>query len=1038
MDFVHLHVKSHYSMLHALAKPTEIVDAAAKLGQKAIALTDFGLCAGFPKFVKSCKKAGIKPILGMEILMVNDMSVKEKGDSSKRKSIVLIARNSAGYRNLLDLSSTSFISGFYQKPRIDPSYLKERTEGLICLTGNIYSHIPSLVWTNESAKAEASMKFYKEVFGKWFFVEILRHPGFTAEAEVMAKMETLASKYGVKCVAANDVRYLVKGDAEAHDIFTCLENTKCVKDEGRFRLSGAEYYLKSSEEMCSLFSDKPEYIERTMEIAEAVDVSTMEEEKDGLPGHHISGDVPPEKFLRDLVFNGLKAKGLSDDERYVDRLEYELKVFSVCGYVRYFLVLWDFVANAKSKGIRVGPGRGSAAGSLALYVLDITKLDPIKYDLLFERFLSVDTKYTMDPSDFGVDFTIDHKTSPSCDSVKLHKLCLKHPEFNKNEFVSEGKFMRDKGVLDDFFRICDAVSGGAAAPGVKNKCNSKIAYWAGITSARFSGKFRPSETMTSTRVSPPDVDMDFDYFRREEVYRYLIDTYGEEYTCNIGTYNSLMVRATLRSVAKAMDLADDWTSGESKTLDMADEIAKMADPACKTIEEARHTNPELSRVLSKYPKYAEICKKVEGRISCGGIHAAGIVVSRRKVKELSPMRTSAKTVCSQYDKDEMEAIGMLKFDILALKTLSIVENCLKMVRDRHGLDIDIDTVEPTDDNVFRVLRDGVTNGIFQVEGYGMTKLITSMRVSTFEDIVAANAIYRPGPLAAKVNELYCDFKFGKRKIEYDHPSMEPVLKSTYGLIVYQEQVMNLSKAMAGFTSSEADKLRKAIGKKNMEIMAQMKEKFIAGCQLNGISSGVATKTWENIEKFGGYGFNRSHAACYAYLAYQTAWLKRYYTIEYMCALMSANIGDDRLDGYIEEARELLKLKILPPDVNSSKSVFTIEEGGIRLPLTYIKGVGDVAVRKIVEGQPYSDFRDFAVRNLSREVNSRSLGLLVDGGALARFRTTKEEVNKYFETLKKELKSRKYDPSSYVGSDGLFDEMTRWVVGDDGNSRNVSC
>jgi DNA polymerase III subunit alpha len=1022
VEYVHLHVKSHYSMLHALATPSQLVSKASKIGQRAIALTDFGLCAGFPKFAESCKKAGIKPIFGMELFVVKNMDEKEKGDGSRRKSIVLIARTAEGYRNLLDISSESFMRGFYQKPRIDFAYLEKKSAGLICLTGGIYSHIPSMVWVNDMEKADKAMKYYKRLFGEWFFVEITRHPGVPEEEQVMKSMEELARRHGVRCVAANDVRYADKSDAEAHDVFTCLENTKCVKDEGRFRLKQPEYYLKTSEEMCALFADRPEYIQASADIAASIEITTIEEGKDCIPGAHISGDRSPSEFLRQLVFDGLKSKGLGNDERYVDRLEFELKVFDVCGYTLYFLVLWDFVANAKSKGIRVGPGRGSAAGSLALYVLDITKLDPIKYDLLFERFLSVDTAYHLEPADFGLSFDLPHAGSPMVDSKKLFEICSKHAEFNKEAFVLEGGMMRDRGVLETFYSVCDMFLADGRI-GNRNKCNSRIAYWMGMTTAAPSDQFRPGEKMTSSRVSPPDVDMDFDFFRREEVYRYLIDTYGEEYTCNIGTYNALMVRATLRSVAKAMDLANDWVNGGKAgegTLQMADDIAKMAEAKAKTIDEAAACNPELNQVLKKYPKYAEICRKIEGRISCGGIHAAGIVVSNRKVRELSPMRTSKATVCSQFDKDEMEHVGLLKFDILALTTLSIVDNAVKMIADRHHIDLDMDALEPDDQNVFKMLNAGITNGIFQMEGYGMTKLLSNMHVDSFEDMIAANAIYRPGPLGAKVDELYCDYKFGRKQIEYPHPSVEPVLKPTYGLIVYQEQVMNVAKAMAGFSSSQADKLRKAIGKKKMDIMAEMKEKFVAGCQANGITVAVANDTWDKIELFGGYGFNRSHAACYAFLAYQTAYLKRHYTIEFMCALMTANIGKDELVKYMIETRDRLQIKLYGPDVSCSKTSFVIEDGGIRVPLTHIKGVGDVAVQKIVNGQPYRDFRDFAERNTCREVNSRALSLLVEGGALSSFRVSKDEVLTYFEDLKKERKALKYDATAYNNAPSLMD------------------
>lgn len=606
----------------------------------------------------------------------------------------------------------------------------------------------------------------------------------------------------------------------------------------------------------------------------------------------------------------------------------------------------------------------------------------------------------------------------------LYRICSNHPEFNKDVFMQEGRKMRDANIVKDFLSILSDFIDGKLKKGTRNKCNSYIAYWAGMTTAKPIGNFRPNETMAAARVSPPDVDMDFDYFRREEVYNYLISTYGEDYTCNIGTYNSFKVRATLRSVAKAMDLANDWVSGSKtgeRTLAMADSIAKMADSKSVSLKEAISGSPELMKIMNSYPRYAKACEKIEGRISCGGVHAAGIVVSNTKVKELSPMRTSSGVVCSQFDKDEVEKIGLLKFDILALKTLSVIDQCVKMIAQRHNVTLDVDSIEPNDQNVFKLFNSGLTNGVFQMEGYGITKLILDMHIDSFEDIVAVNAIYRPGPLGAKVNELYCDFKFGRKTIEYPHPSMKQVLDPTYSMIVYQEQVMNLSKAMAGFTSSEADKLRKAIGKKNMEIMSEMKSKFISGCGSNGITEKIATDTWDKIELFGGYGFNRSHAACYAYLAYQTAYLKRYYTIEYMCSLMSANIGDDeKIEKYMNEVKTVLKIPLYGPDVNKSKDIFIIEGNGIRTPLTFVKGVGDVAVRKIMENQPYEDFRQFTYKN--NGVSTKVVSLLCEAGAMRHFGRDKASLSEYFSSLKKEMKSSKVKESSFSNAPTLLSMM----------------
>lgn len=606
---------------------------------------------------------------------------------------------------------------------------------------------------------------------------------------------------------------------------------------------------------------------------------------------------------------------------------------------------------------------------------------------------------------------------------KLYEVCKEHPSFDRDTFVAEGKHMRLTGVFDGFAELCQSFVDGKLSVGTKNVCNSSMAYWFGLTSAPPTDRFKPQEKLVASRVSPPDVDVDFDYYRRDEVYDYLVQTYGEDYTCNIGTYNTLKARATVRFVSKALDTGNNWIPGETKPnrdlLAHADAMAKMC-PECDTVEEACEENKELAIALKTKGDFLDICKEVNGRISSAGKHPAGIIVSTRKVEELTPLRVAKGAVCAQFDGPELEDIGLLKFDILALKTLSIIENTLKMVKENYGRDIDIDNIEPNDQDVFKMLNMGYTKGIFQMEGRAITGLLTDIVVDNFEDLVATNAIFRPGPLGNDVNTLYCDYKHGRQAIRYEHPSMEQALKTTYGLIVYQEQVMNISKTMAGFTSSEADKLRKGIGKKNDKIIAELGEKFIAGCVLNDIPEIVAKKTWENIEKFGGYGFNRSHAACYAYLAYQTAYLKKYYTKEFMCCLLSASTEDEKLAAYMTEAKGF-GFSLYGPNVNHSKMSFTIEEEdgviAFRAPLTFLKGVGAKAVKGIIDNQPYTDMRDFVSRNNGREVNSKVVSLLIEGNAFSCFGGSLEGMKQQYEAVKKELKNRKVDPKDY--SPGTF-------------------
>jgi DNA polymerase-3 subunit alpha len=1019
--------------MRGLCSPGEIVEVAADMGMRAVAVTDFNMCSSFPKFVKACVKKGIKPILGTEVIVVPDMAVKERGFLG---NVVLLAKNRIGYRNILKISSESHINGMYFKPRVDMALLELYSDGVICMTGSISGHVPTLLFKNEKDDALAAFKEYKRIYGDDFYCQMSVHNYFDSnmqeqERNVMADMYRMATHFGVKCVATNDVRYLRKEQQEPYDVLMCLDTGqyKCVKDDERYKIDSNDFYFKSAEEMLEMYPKHPEFIEETVNVADKIDDDVMEFGGDYVPGSHICGDKPPLDFLRDIVMDGMMKKGLSDKKEYMDRIEFELRVFEACGYVLYFLILWDFINFANNNGIRVGPGRGSAAGSLCLYVLDITKLDPIKYDLLFERFLSIETFRNIDESDFGIKPL--GKDSIEVESRKIMDRVKRHPEFDIDIFNEEGREMKRLGVVDEFILMCAKFIDEDPVAGSENKCNSSIAYWLGITTKKPTGSLIIYEKMIATRVSPPDVDVDFDYDRRNEVYQYLREVYGEEYTCNIGTYNFFKVKATFKAVAKALDIGGCWEPGDKKagqaTLDKADLISKMTPGKAETIEEALEMNRDLAATLNKIPGFLDICRSIEGLPSHGGVHPAGLIVSNRKVVELAPMRVAAGQICSQFDGPQMEDNGLLKFDILAVTVLSVMGKTINMVEKRTGRKIDIDSIEPDDENVFMVFNKGLTKGVFQMEGGGITDLLKSMNVDSFEDIIATNAIYRPGPLEANVDKMYCDIKHGRMEATYEHESMRSVLEPTYGLIVYQEQVMNISKAMASFTSSEADKLRKAIGKKNMELMETMKEKFMRGCVANSIPERVARETWEKIEKFGGYGFNRSHAACYAMLAYQTAYLKRYHTVEFFSCLMTSEVGDaDKIASYMSECR-MLGIKVFPPHINLSKCEFELEdyvEAGeqktaIRAPLTFLKGVGKKAVDIIVKNQPYNDLRDFVDKNNVREVTSKVVEVMAESRVFDCFGEDPDKVKKRFLAIKKELKSRKVDPANYSGGVSEF-------------------
>ena len=1021
-DFTHLHVHSHYSIFQALPKPKELVAAAAKIGFKALALTDYGLCAGFPGFVVACRKAGIKPLLGYEAYIVPDRMVKEKGE--KRFNVLLIAKNRIGYKNLIDISSEGHINGsYFGRPRIDLQYLAEHSKGLVCSTANISGHVPTKIHLNEEDKARAAMGWYKDVFGDDFYAEIMFHKYMKQatqdmEMSVMKRLLEMANSMGVKSFCSNDVRYCTTDQAPCLEAYMCCPKpTRPLKDPRHFSLETNEFYLKTPEEMAQYFS--PELMQTTAEIVEKVDSDILGGTEDYLPRFDVPDGHTEGTFLRSLIYEGMKAKGLYDKPEYRERAEMEMKVFEACNYVKYFLVLWDFVNAAKRNGIIVGPGRGSAAGSLCLYALNITKLDPLEHGLLFERFLSVAVERKIEPADFGLDAK-DVKEGGGLDPEKMLAMCSRSNEFDRDRFLSEGREMRRLGVVDQLFDLAS----GTSNQGTRNDCNSWIAYWSGLTGTRPDGPLKITEKMIATRVSPPDVDLDFDDHRRDEVYRYLDQKYGDDYTCNIGTYTTMGPRKVIEYMGKVFDVGNDWTEDKPKersaTLEIIRRLADMVEekPGID-FEEAFVRNPALKTEMMRYGNdFINACLGLEGRNMGMGFHAAGYVASKQPIHELVPLRLNKDGMAvSQFDKDEMEELGLLKYDILALRTLTVISETVRLVKSRHGIDIDPDVLDFRDQEVFNVLNRGITNGIFQYESSGMTQLLQQMHVDDFEDMVAAAAIFRPGPLAAKVNEDYCAVKHGRMKPVYDHPCMEETLKTTYGCLIYQEQIIELSKVMAGFTSSQADKLRKACGKKIHALMLEIKPKFVKGCIDNGIGEGVATRVWAKIEEFGSYGFNKSHSACYAFIAYQTAYLKRYYTLEFMCCLLTSVVGKpEKLPKYMQETKGVFNFPLYRPDVNLSGLDFEIAEGenAIQVPLTYLKGVGRTPAATIIENRPYENFREFVEKTHDKDVNKTVVEALIDVGSFNLWEPDGEKLKIMYQGLIKEFKSRKVKKERFSG------------------------
>ena len=961
--FCHLHNHSYYSVLDGLSSPEQMVDAAVKKGFKSLALTDHGSCGGWYEFQKACKAAGIKPILGNEVYICPDH--KDRDAKAPRYHLVLLAKNQQGIKNLMKLSTVSEIEGKYHKPRIDFELLKTYHEGIICLSACCIGELCTKIWQEDMTGALDFVDKYKEIFADDFYIEIMIHKyndnakdQEQRERTLAKKLYQLAKTKNIKAVCTNDSHYAEECDAKYHDVMLSMQTHDHIKNPDRFTFNGQEFYLKSYDEMFALYKSAPELLTNTVEIAEKVEADAiLIPSKDLLPHFKLPiGFDREDQYLKTLVKDGMKSKGLINKPEYRERIKMEMNLIVSCGFVRYFLTLWDIINFANQQGIRVGIGRGSGAGSLCLYVLGITKLDPLEHGLLFERFIN--------------------------------------PE----------------------------------------------------------------------RVSPPDVDIDFDYFRRDEIFDYIIRKYGNDYCCKIGTYNTFKAKAAIRYAAKALDIGGDWERYQvarknnpnvkiemtKKSLDLADFIAKqIPEGPGVTIESALKEDAAFRSAMQRYPELLDAVRHVENTVSSSGVHPAGIIICKEPVVEHIPLRESKGAICSQFTMSEVEELGLLKFDMLALKTLTVIEDTLQMVRKRSGTVIDIDNLKPNDPKVFTLFNGGYKNmdnrGIFQFEAHGISKLLQNIHVDTFNDLTVCNALYRPGPLGAGVHELYCDYKHGRKKIMYLHPKMGEVLHETYGIMVFQEDIMKVVQKLAGFTLGQADWLRKVVGKKKPELIKKenLDVLFIEGCKKNSnIDEKTAKQIFEQIEYFSGYGFNKSHSAAYAMLAYQTAWLKFYYPIEFMCNLLSSEInGSDKgqkLDSYVSEARRM-GLIIKGPDINKSGLKYSIatfmdqktgkEKDGIRTPLTVVNGVGEKAVQSIVENQPYSDLKDFLHNVDTRKVHSKVFHALAEADCMTESWGMSQEIllSKYEEAKtqvdkEKKQKKKQQERMEQYGGNSIFSKL----------------
>ncbi len=878
MNFTHLHVHTEYSLLDGSNKIKEYVDRVKELGMDSAAITDHGVMYGCIDFYKACKAADINPIMGCEVYVAPGSRFdKEVGSGEDRYyHLVLLAENNQGYSNLMKIVSKSFVEGFYYKPRVDLSLLREYHEGLIALSACLAGEVARYLTRGMYEEGKQAALRYEEIFGKGnFFLELQDH-GIPDQQTVNQQLLRMHQETGIDLVATNDVHYTYAEDEAPHDILLCIQTGKKLTDENRMRYEGGQYYVKSPQEMANLFLYAEEALENTYKIAQRCHVE-IEFGVTKLPKYDVPEGYSSWEYLNKLCFEGLEERYNPVTPELKERLNYELNTIQTMGYVDYFLIVWDFIKYARDHGIMVGPGRGSAAGSLVSYTLGITKLDPIRYDLLFERFLN--------------------------------------PE----------------------------------------------------------------------RVSMPDIDVDFCYERRQEVIDYVVRKYGKDRVVQIVTFGTLAARGVIRDVGRVLDMP----------YAQVDSIAKMIPAELNiTIDLALKKNPELAQIYEDDPQIhhlIDMAKRLEGLPRHTSMHAAGVVISQKDVDEYVPLSRAADgTITTQFTMTTLEELGLLKMDFLGLRTLTVIQNAVELVEKDTGVRLDMDSIDYDDKKVLDSLGTGKTDGVFQLESGGMKSFMKELKPQNLEDVIAGISLYRPGPM--DFIPQYIRGKNHPETITYDCPQLEPILKPTYGCIVYQEQVMQIVRSLGGYTLGRSDILRRAMSKKKAAVMERERQNFVygneeegvPGCIRNGIDEKVANKIYDNMIDFAKYAFNKSHAAAYAVVSYQTAYLKYYYPVEFMAALMTSVIDNPgKVSEYIFTCRNM-GIEILPPDINYGETAFSVDHGAIRYALSAIKSIGRSVINDIVkerqEGGLFTSMKDFVTRMNGREINKRVLENFIKAGA----------------------------------------------------------
>lgn len=922
-DFVHLHVHTEYSLLDGSGKIPKLIARAKDLGMKALAITDHGAMYGCVEFYKEAKEQGIKPIIGCEIYvseksMYDKTGGKQEESRNKTYHLVLLVKNETGYKNLMKIVSKASIDGFYYKPRVDHEFLREYSEGLIASSACLGGEVQENLLNHNRKKAEEAAIFYRDTFKDGFYLELQYH-GMQQQLKVNEQLIELSKELNIPLIATNDLHYINKEDAKAHDVLLCIQTAKTVDEENRMRYPSDEFYLKSPEEMEQLFSYVPEAISNTVKIAEKCNFD-YEFHKSKLPKFPLDEGVDPYVYLRNLCYDGLSRLYKEETKELTDRLEYELGIIKQMGYVDYFLIVWDFIRFCTEKKIMTGPGRGSAAGSIVAYTLGITKIDPIKYNLIFERFLNPD------------------------------------------------------------------------------------------------------------RVSMPDIDSDFCYERRQEVIDYVVYKYGKDNVSQIITFGTMSARACIRDVGRAMN----YTYAE------VDKIAKMIPQVLGiTIDKALEINPDLQDEYEediRVKELIDIARALEGLPRHTSTHAAGVVIASQPLVNYVPMQKNEDMIVTQFPMGTLEELGLLKMDFLGLRTLTVIRDAIEMVKENRNEIIDIDKISFDDKEVYKMIGEGKTVGVFQLESPGMTSFMKELKPDSLEDIIAGISLYRPGPMAEIPR--YIENKKHPEKLTYETDELEHILDVTYGCMVYQEQVMQIVRDLGGYSMGRSDLVRRAMSKKKHHVMQEERYNFIngivddkgnieaAGCIRNGIKEEVANKIFDSMMDFASYAFNKSHAACYAVLSFQTAYLMRYYPTEFIAAMLNSVMGiNEKVAFYIGFANAI-GIKVLPPDINESYAKFTVKGSEIRFGLSAIKNAGNNVIDNIIKSRKakgeFKNLSDFCNKIDLSCINKRTVESLIKAGAFDCFNVYRSRLLSVYEKLLDGISNQK--KRNVEGQISLFDTI----------------